>query len=149
MHHNNGEITSPWSIPEKTRYRSVLPCAVKILLSLGMNIFIIIRMKLNGILSRSMALTNVKTLTRSYAFDMSCSKTQSSDLFDIASCFMLSKICMGSKVDLNGRPAKFDPFKILCWTKMEASLALRSLIKAFLGHSKSVIGLVLFKSNSQ
>jgi hypothetical protein len=56
---------------------------------------------------------------------------------------------MGSKVDLKGSPAKFDPFKILCCTIIDASLVLSNFTKAFLGHSKSVIERVLLRSNSQ
>jgi hypothetical protein len=81
-----------------------------------------------GIRSLSMALTNVKTLTRSYALDISCKRTQSSDLLVVASCFMLSIIWMGSKVDLKGSPAKFDPFKILCCTIIDASLVLSNFM---------------------
>ena len=113
-----------------------------------MNNFIIILMYPKGIRSLSIALTNVNMLTRSYALDISCKRTHNSDLLVMASCFMLSIIWIGSKVDLKGKPAKFDPFKTLFCTITAASLVLSNFTKAFLGHSRSVIGRVLLRSNS-
>src|SRR5215216_5902777 len=53
---------------------------------------------------------------------------------------------MGSLVDLCGSPAKLYPFSTLCLERIDNNLLLISLTIAFLGHSRRVMGLVLFKS---
>ena len=55
---------------------------------------------------------------------------------------------MGVLVVPPGNPAKFSPFKMLCFTHKLLSLVLIILTKSFLRHSNSIMGRVLLRQNS-
>ena len=56
---------------------------------------------------------------------------------------------MGSKVLLQGRPAKLFPLRMLLVDRTFSKRLLISFVRAFRGHSRSVMGLVFVKLYSQ
>src|SRR5688572_881253 len=72
MHQSKGEMTSPWSIPILTLYRSESPSAVKTAFLLLVNRLIMRSMYDCGILILARASLSILRLTLSYALDKSC-----------------------------------------------------------------------------
>src|SRR6266480_2633346 len=131
-------------------YSSVKPRLVITLLVLYFNKFLIILINCSGIFKRCIAFHKCSLWTKSYAFDISCNKIHNSFLFSRASSITLLRICNGSFVDLPGKAAKLlspniSQYSVKIFVKRFVSI----FIKNFLGHSNSVIGLVLSKFKFQ